>query len=253
MSQDATTHRRPEWFQVKYNLAAQKAHLSLVRESEDIVADPSAGATDPSEDLADAIEHASTLLLETATLLEASPDPPIFAEAPKLRPFLAETLEPATAVLLAGTLHRRAAYGRGWSWGLPRIDARGDLIRVLEREAPPSPDALIVYVMRAKEISYRVRYNLACYFAEKSPGPRHPDIDEAWRQLRFALAKAPRIEAVALANWASEDPSLQHLAIARRESLRRLLALYRLPPVRRAEAEAQPENGRREDEGTVSV
>jgi hypothetical protein len=220
-----------EWYQVMYNLAAQKAHAAMEPGKYGAVPPFLRGLSlfrDRREDerrrrlLLEAHHHARKLLKQTAISILAHGEAPRTRGEPerldrKLRAFLEETVEPTAAVLLAGVT--RAAEFK--SVDRRAITTREELVQALNT-GTPSPDTLVAYVTERRDLPFRVRYNLACYYADDNAAL-------AWRNFKAALTDVPRLEATVLADWAQRDPSLEALRTARREEFDRLLRLYRLP------------------------
>lgn len=235
--------RPAEWYQVTYNLAAQKAHIALEAEAAlAATADSELGRAmlwfrrllgdrDPMDLVRgyqrEAHEHAHKLLQQTALALQADD---LAAEQErsgrvqpkrlerKLRKFLEDTVEPTGAVLLAGLT--RSAFGSEHD-DSRAITTRDELVEALNI-GTPAPTSLVGYVMERRDLSYRVHYNLACYFADENTRI-------AWENFREAISSAPRFEATVLADWARRDPSLEPLRQARGEEFEGLVRLYSLP------------------------
>lgn len=223
-----------EWYQVTYNLAAQKAHFALEPGKDERLPEFLRRLSlfrDRAEEgrrrrlLLEAHDHAQNLLHQAAISIltdDRAAEQPRGRRRPerldeKLRTFLEETVEPTAAVLLAG-LTKTAGLGFRERQA---ITTRQDLVDAL-RTGTPAPDALVAYVTQRQELPFRVRYNLACYYADESAGI-------AWDNFRVALTSAPRLEATVLADWAQRDPSLEPLRSARREDFDRFVRLYRVP------------------------
>jgi hypothetical protein len=233
---------RPEWYQVVYNLAAQQAHLAIgedeprtlwrwLRDVFDDDEEDREGAAARAAYLRKAQASATEVLRQAAETLEidrvlrsgfrdqiSSEQASSSPLSDKLREFLAATVELSAAVLLAGLV--RIATDQ---WPVGEIEGRKDLLEKLD--TPIDPDALVDYVLRAKDISYRVHYNLACYFSQ-SPDDQ---TDQAWDHFQRALTSAPRLEAAGLADWAGRDPTLKELRVAKGEEFDQFTRLYLLP------------------------
>ena len=239
--------RPAEWYQVTYNLAAQKAHLALEpelgREKRLLpflrtLLQDAESARQRRQLLLQAHAHAEKLLRRTVADLfaddrvaEGKGQPPATGRLDaKFRSFLEETVEPTGAVLLAG-LTKAADLDfdeRG------AITTRQDLLEAM-RAGTPSPDELLGYVTERRELAFRVRYNLACYYAGESPRL-------AFEQLRMALTSAPRLEATVLADWAKRDPSLERLRSAMRDEFDRFVRLYSLPAIEEETSVGSPQS-----------
>lgn len=157
-----------------------------------------------------------------------------------MHPFLENTMEPCTAILLAGVLLESKRRSTG------AIRTRTELIRLLdqlvgeanagrdrEKKADQrravtgrrrakrhliSAEALVRYVQGQTPLGYRTRYNLACFYSRSARQDRdeHPrkyrqELKESLDQLKIAFADCPPRERSQLAAWAAEDPALRPL------------------------------------------
>ncbi|KRC48735.1 MULTISPECIES: hypothetical protein [unclassified Nocardioides] len=140
--------------------------------------------------------------------------------------FLGQSLVPAAYVLRAGALLELA-------WAQRDDDER------VAVAATTSWD--LVAGMDVSAVSYRVRYNLACYWSswidrvivppvgtDDRPPTAYP-ARRALAELRTSLATAPFLAAARLADWAVRDPSLARL---RRSSVGELEFVAAVAPYR---------------------
>jgi hypothetical protein len=208
------------WYQVQYSRTAQDANDGLREESSRLDA---------------ARSRARELALVTATTLldYGQWDPgrsapgfrlPLGRDARmrrRLIRFLMDTVEPSTLILLAALNERR---------GVRRLEDRCVLARYLEDGAPIHPRALIRYVRRNENLSYRAAYNLACYYAGHA-GDDDGYASDALERLAEAFRKAPLDEQTALGHWAYEDPSLAPLLRKHKREFDRVVRYYSDAPV----------------------
>jgi hypothetical protein len=206
-----TIERRQEWYQVLYNLSAQRSHQVVAKESRDYKLLMLAA-----KDATLLVNRAAATLLDLGVVQTDGPTSSVPKGARTLARFLQDIVEPSGVVLLAGILG--TLYGDRDSDSVHPLAALDR--RRLERATRPlvinppgsherylSPGELIDYVMQWHAPSYRIRYNLACYFADETKKQR-----EALEQLAAALAGAPTPrEAARLAGWSLKDPTLKPL------------------------------------------
>lgn len=195
---------QPERFRLRYSRAAASVHEALAR----LERPPQSGeipGPDPDnsrplalliaacEDTGRAIEKVDEVIGHLGTAGDGL--------SVAVRSFLADIIKPSMQVLRAGALLK-----------LRRLQASVDDEDDVEAEAQ------VAAIAGRDNLSWRVRYNVACYYAskplpggeasaEKSSDPR----STAFAQLEAALATAPRREATRLASWAERDPSLASL------------------------------------------
>jgi hypothetical protein len=202
--------KRQEWYQVLYHLSAQRGHQAESVEQKDEKLLQRA-----TRDAALLVNRASATLLSFGVTRadELNFRLPTDGRDLALVKFLQDIVEPSTVVLLAGLLRE---LHEDWRHDQPHELDRKRLweftnrlqIGPIESRADDfSPDELVGYVLQWQAPSYRIRYNLACYFAgsEKTSG-------DALQALSGALGSvpAPR-DTAALAAWSLEDPTLQAL------------------------------------------
>jgi hypothetical protein len=265
---------RSEWYQVHYNLAAHRAHLALETQREHHFLN--LGARERAIEIARLAEAAEdeirlTLLTAVKTLdwLEkaersgantpgdghgevsrravgrengGSDKGDEFVDA-ALKNFLSQTVEPASAVLLAGLMairpRKRRRDGHDAEEGMAVIalpaPGRSEVAEIAaQRDArdDTARDTLIEFASQGTP-SYRVRYNLACYWSELLPDDPEQDdatgAEKSMEELRQALMGAPVREAPRLAAWAEVDPTLEWVRRAREDDFIRLTALFKLP------------------------
>jgi hypothetical protein len=176
-----------------------------------------------------------------------------------LEKFLAQTVQLSTALLLAGILRVRLV-----EKGTPipsdetpaqavkklrRLTATDLRNRVLEIACSAAHDweavrTLEAFVDPRSEHSYRVDYNLACYYAGEL-GKRGRDaarrttsqtdktqdemLANALNYLKAAFQKAPPVEVQLLAEWAWRDPSLERLRLDHELKFKECLKAFTLP------------------------
>jgi hypothetical protein len=226
---------RPIWYQLMYNLAAHQAHLSMEPRRNRRAGFPILQRAAPSF-FGDALATATVLLAASSTTLmeiDAAmrrrrwwernvPQP-----RSQLRTFLGETMEPASAVLVAGLLNEQAGQQLERSLTIEWRDEIPELV-LQRRDIEPAAlsAALVQYVLELPRISYRVHYNLACYFSGLLSSNSEKVADNSLQELRTALQTAPDSERRSLAAWAPQDPSLDELRRRRESDFNELLTIY---------------------------
>jgi len=236
---DRQVRKRAIWYQLMYNLAAHQAHFAM--EPHRRVDHPILFRAAPSF-FGDARSTAAVLLAAASrTLVELEDavrerrwwERRLSEPLVQLRTFLAETMEPASAVLLAGLLSDRRGEPIESTF---RVSNRSEIPELVfpisESTSAGLSDALVRYVLELPAISYRVHYNLACYFSGLLGREDGETATEALRELDRALRGAPASERRALAAWAPNDPSLRALSTQRRAEFDELLALYVNPELK---------------------
>jgi hypothetical protein len=215
---------KPQWYQVSYSLAAQRVHAALQAIADRpslfdrLLGEDDADRKRGLELVEDARNGAVALLI--AALSTAS-EPSKIDE--RLHGFLTTTVEPTTAVLLAGLLTRPEFQAKGTveltlpDPGSPPIvepDERSNLLAALENpktERGALAQALIDFAFSPTR-SYRVNYNLACLAAGRTKRDDNGDARKrALDYLRDALDEVPASRRVQLAEWAGLDPALRPL------------------------------------------
>jgi hypothetical protein len=255
---------RSEWYQVHYNLAAHRAHRALSIEQEKhflpLLHRSRKAEIERLKFLAE--EEARAVVLAAGKTIDELERANKFSvhgggagggltdrEKADLEDFLVRTVEPSTAVLLAGLIaqfgvaDRPPHAGRESAAGSDGIDAAAPdplgsdraSVATMIRSKVRGREAADVLIRFASErhASYRVRYNLACYWSEQLEllqGSNEPsEADKSMRELRDALTGAPAREAPRLAEWAENDPTLSSLRRTREDEFFALTALFKLP------------------------
>lgn len=110
-----------------------------------------------------------------------------------LRAYLADSMLPATLVLLAGTYA-----------GTRRAEGREELAELIAAlgVADAEPTTFVGYVEALPTIQPRVQYNLACFYATNGEPERAEEL------LRASLERTPRGQRLGLAERAARDPTL---------------------------------------------
>lgn len=254
---------RAEWYQVTYNLAAQYAHVVLSpperrrRRAPGPLSAPRARERAqydyPDDDgraqgLSEAVGQSLSLLAMAARTIIVAPNITAGPESKRRRfagrgraasdvdegaqrallRFLAETVEPSAAVLLAGLM----LYAHGPADDQPAVALDRQTVAQLDTHQASTErgPSLVAYALARDRIGYRAQYNLACYFAELS-GYEHREAASttALEWLRGGLSNAPRFEASQLASWALEDPSLEELRQMREADFYSMVRRFALP------------------------
>jgi hypothetical protein len=240
---------RPDWYQILYHLAAQHAHRALTRDDEDDRRDDIAAATANARSaLQDAYRAFEQLHVESASDAKRVRLTP--RQWDTLRVFLEETIEPATALLLAGLLTRPGLVGEVKTFTMPRAIVEEDFDRddgrapdperrhkdrntlhsVLRRDDATTEELVprLLEFALASNRSYRVDYNLACFLSGRLSGnPVY--VDRALHALARALRRAPASEQSTLASWARKDPALDVLRFFK--GFEELVSRYELVPL----------------------
>jgi hypothetical protein len=231
---------RPIWYQVMYNLAAHQAHLAM--EPRGRIELPILRRAAPSF-YGDALGTAVVLLAASSTtLLELQDEDQSrrWWERRKPHPrgqlhsFLEETMEPASAVLVAGLLDERVG-GFEQVGNIPSREQIPQLmlsIRSTEAAPPGLREQLIDYAQNRPRISYRVHYNLACYCSGRSGDGDEETVARALRELARGLNEAPASDRRSLAQWARADPSLKELRRQRDDEFHELLMISVTPALK---------------------
>ena len=207
-----TVEKRQEWYQVLYNLSAQRSHQAAAKGKRDYTL-----LLRAAKDATLLVNRAAATLLDFGVLQADELTSRVPRDARTLAGFLQDIVEPSGVVLLAGILGTLYGDGDSNSVHPPTNPLDRKRLEKITRPLlinPPgsdegnlSPGELIDYVMQWRAPSYRIRYNLACYFADERKRQR-----EALEQLAAALAGAPTPrEAVRLAGWSLKDPTLKPL------------------------------------------
>ena len=295
--------KSPDWYIVKYNIVVQ------YRVKGDRIADCIAKASHESQSSASvdalqrehrealecAADHARELILTAARAMRRLGPVPQSGRK-QMRTFLGRTVEPATAVTLAGILLAAADFTGSSTPGRRSapLRRRGKLMRTLRSEtrfAQLRPAQLIEYAQRKERknhLTYRVHYNLACYFSTTAgklngdvehqalfaaacpldrpsrgsggDSPPAPSVEEnvlrlterAYTQLTTAIRRAPRGKREELATWAQDDPTLEVLRVQQDEKFKALTqewATHRLQHVGRSRPALEPLLEAREQNG----
>jgi len=160
----------------------------------------------------------------------------------QLRTFLRETMEPASAVLVAGVLPSTQDDGMRFLEGDPTASPLSreqirEMMLVVAADVSTAPTTLgpdIVAFARARpQSSYRVHYNLACYLSGLLPESDERLEPRAIQELATALQTAPPSERRRLVSWAPDDPSLDELRERGRQDFENVLSIYSDPSLRR--------------------
>jgi hypothetical protein len=220
---------RVGWYQTAYNLAAHHANAEL-RRNRDRARHREAALTVGV--LAAATASLTLLRLGQTQTWHVSrhrlPLTPRIREHFRLAEFLQETAEPAALVLVGGVARRMTTARRNDELPLAlrrdvlagRREAVLQLLDFVTQRAPTATEAarlLVAEIAEHRRLTYRARYNLACYYAQ-------PPIDlrNSFFYLGRALITAPGRARPALAARIWTDPSLASLV---REAPRRLKLL----------------------------
>lgn len=189
-------HLNPDWYRVKYNLAALHANWS-------------ASLTTGGEDeRAEAVAHRRTAHAQASELAEAALEQLVErpGEAnPALLSLLEKSILPATLILYGGTGSRRkksgGASGRFFLHGSP--SNHRELLGYV-RTGLNDGEAL-QYAASIQRPTPRVLYNLACAYAQEG------SFEKARGCLQKALRAGPEAERKQLAQRAAADPTLRPL------------------------------------------
>lgn len=199
MTASPQTHRPhiadADYYRLGYQLAAQLMNRAAAASRAGATAPPPAAAAAGAREIVDddPLEVALALIEDARTMLAwygARRSSPLrwrrpTAQEERLQTFLAETIEPCCALIVARRMHQ---LGR-------------------EEEAQPFAEPVL---RRAREggLSYRAFYALACLEANTG------DTAGALIHLRRALEDAPRSRRAELAQWADHDPAFAPLGAA---------------------------------------
>lgn len=190
----------PDWYRVKYNLAALHANWAASLESND------------EEGRAEALEHRKTahsLARELAKVaLEQLVEHPDDLN-PALSALLEKSILPAALVIYGGTGSRLSDKGaRHFHLHDPPKDRRQLLDLV--RKGLSEHEALRYAAASTPHPTPRTLYNLACAHTQNG------NLEEAERYLEKALSAGPEAERKQLAQRAATDPTLRSLREAGR-------------------------------------
>lgn len=185
----------PDWFRIKYAIAAEYANGALAGDAfeEDWDEDPLEAANQHVRELLEAIE---------AKLAEGDEEGDPFAA------FLRDRLVPSAYVLLAGiryAVERR----QGRTLVVEPIERRprDEIEATIGATEPPSPFAIVRMVEEGwQPLPPEVSYNLACFYAQVDRG------DEAYAHLREALVATGPGRRTTLLGQAARDPLLGGVA-----------------------------------------
>jgi hypothetical protein len=178
-----------DWYRCKYMLAVGYANLAQAAGDERMrlpkrLGSPEELAKQHAFDLATTMEKDLCHLDEIAGRRKRDRD-----RVRTSKEFLM-ALQPSVLLLLAGVVRR---------WG------------PASAFPPFHDDRDIVAQVETRQLDYRARYNLACYYAgradDEAGDRRTADFERAFSELRAALETAPRDLVV----WARDDPSLAGL------------------------------------------
>lgn len=182
----------PDWYRVKYNLAALHANWASDREQGELAR--RRGLQRQSH------EEARTLAVTALQVLRSG------AGGPDLRRLLERSTLPATLILFAGTIPeekpQRGPAGEEAAEPLSR-DRLSSLLEAGELTATQA----LAFVAGIPRLEGRVVYNLACAHTQ------HGRFTAAAEALVQAIASAPRRQRNRLVSWALEDPSLEPLLV----------------------------------------
>jgi hypothetical protein len=223
--------RRPHYFRLGYQLAAQEANWLFDRKKG---SQSSEGERDESPDRRPsakvALEHASRTSAHAAHMLRWYESRQVAYRRWKLWgpkkltqhelgmvKFLAETVEPCAELITAGLMHFLKRFEEAELHASPIRDRSGP-----DAQGPP--------------LSYRALYNLACYevtrgTAEHLPKPDDEALALALRHLRDAFRLANYRLRRELLTWARRDPTLKPLRTSKDHgpAFEKLLKRFDLP------------------------
>lgn len=202
-------HRNPDWYRMKYNLAATHAHLRETGE---------AGETENAR--INALQLAVAASITSRKLRRW----PARRRHGGLMRFLDTTTDPSARILLVDILldEREAVQ---FDPGDLESDP-GDLVpqmrKALDRRDPawlPSIIALLASVKRRRELSSRTHYNLGCVFTKLArkqaeigaSGEESGAVDQAISEIATALRQADEAGRRQIIRTARRDPSLAFL------------------------------------------
>lgn len=194
----------PDWYRIKYQIAALYANWAVVSEEKN-QADRARRASTEGKQLAD------TTLDTLARLAKGGRGQ---GKAPRgylqdtLRPFLEGTIEPSVLALLAGTVSPLPPRPDVWP---PRDRPSRDEVRasLAAKEIDPSneidPWQLMAYVEKGPNRPPETQFNLACFYT------RAGDLTTASRYLLQSVRETQRQERQRLVDVALGDPVLKPL------------------------------------------
>jgi len=225
------------WYQLMYGRAAYLAHGSIQGKRKGKLV---LGAASP-ELLNLARQSAAR---GGPTMTPAASRAPVADPLDELDPFLRETSEPLAAILLAGLLTLSLQGDDETPPVLPsdasvkQIESRQTLLAIAHEAldgkvvAPSSTAvALVEYGLRG-DVTHRVHYNAACFYAGVTTS-KGAALTRALDELTTALREAPPDQRGELARWADADPSLRLLRTVRERRFNEIVQKYTNPSLER--------------------
>lgn len=229
----------PLWHQLGYQLAAHLAHDALTDQPE---RQPQ-GRRHARASMPTAEQAARTLLYASASVLSGPPQislrPSAIRAALALRSVLGSTIEPSASLLLADQRLRMQAPDPEERSVLRRDSngrlSRRRLLQELERERAPGRRVLLAsdlaaYVAAKSGVSYRVEYNLACWYATLSRlQPTERELkSQALERLERSFVRMQANLRPGVAAWAAQDPTL--IPLRDEPAFTRLINVYAVVP-----------------------
>jgi uncharacterized protein DUF4332 len=184
-------HDNPDWYRLKYDLAAQEASAGIIGSEESL-----AKARDTARELVratvDTLGHRGTRTDDTTR-------------------FLRSTVEPSAVSLLAGLYRspeKLLTVPTGADVPIPAGAERDAWVAQVDREQP-DPQVLIDHAYAVNAPTYRAHYNFACFWANTSTQPSDVGVGETFHQLKLAFGgDVSRAQREDLLRWAQRDPAL---------------------------------------------
>lgn len=194
--------RNPDWYRIKYQLAALYTNWT---------ADATATGSQRDQHASKAREESVALARQTLGTLDKPPQDGVRPSTPRgyvdktLLPFLEGTIEPSALALVACTVDPVPDAPVQASGDRP---SREELLAELEKK-PIDPWRLISYVERGEHLTPSAHYDLACFYSKAG------EIWKATKRLQTAIRETAPPERMALIEVVRKDPTLGRLKAIR--------------------------------------